>query len=123
VKKIIAIIFLIAFSLQTFYTAGVIVWFFANQKILAQKHCVNKKRPVLQCNGKCFLSKKIKEAEQKENKKEFLQVKWVEPVPCTITEISYQFNPAFDCCPAYRYDQENYYFRFKKLIFHPPPIS
>jgi hypothetical protein len=51
---------------QSFYQAGLVSWFYANQSSIAIAHCVNLNKPQLHCDGKCFLSKKLKEAE-KEN--------------------------------------------------------
>jgi hypothetical protein len=51
---------------QSFYQAGLVSWFYANQSSIAMAHCVNLNKPQLHCDGKCFLAKKLKEAE-KEN--------------------------------------------------------
>ncbi len=34
-------------------------WFYAQQSKLAQEHCENKSRPELNCDGQCFLAKKL----------------------------------------------------------------
>ena len=34
--------------------------FYKNQKAIAEKYCINKNKPKLHCNGKCYLAKKIK---------------------------------------------------------------
>lgn len=75
VKKGIALILLLVFTLQTFYTSGFTVWFYANRKAIASEHCINKKRPELKCDGKCFLSMKMKEAGQHQDENAPLQVK------------------------------------------------
>lgn len=64
VKKTIALFFFFLFSFQHLYAIGYIGWFYSNQETIATKHCINKNKPALKCNGKCFLSKKLKEAEQ-----------------------------------------------------------
>lgn len=63
VRKLIAVFFLLLFTTQHLYAVGYIGWFYANQKAVTSAHCVNKFRPSLKCNGKCFLAKKLKEAE------------------------------------------------------------
>lgn len=75
VKKGIAFILLLIFTLQTFYTSGFTVWFYANRKAIASEHCINKNRPELKCDGKCFLSMKMKEAGQHQDENAPLQVK------------------------------------------------
>lgn len=47
---------------QLFVYAG----FEINQKYIAAELCVNRNRPELHCNGKCYLMRKLKQAEQKE---------------------------------------------------------
>jgi len=37
-----------------------------NQKYIAENLCVNKDKPWLHCNGKCYFMKKIKQAQEKE---------------------------------------------------------
>lgn len=109
--------------MQTFYTAGVMVWFLVNQKIVAQKHCINKQRPALKCDGKCFLSKKIKEAEQKQEHQEPLQVKWVETTPCTFP--TFYFNiPLTEAVYSFPVTGAGHYtFDFTLLVFRPPVLG
>jgi hypothetical protein len=108
-KKTVAVIFLLIFSVQTFYTAS--------------KYCVNKNRPMLKCNGKCYLSKKIKMAEGNQDEEIPQQLKqWVETTPCTITTIIYQL-----CITAENSDYnletpDMYSFNPHQAIFHPPSV-
>ncbi|RZK14866.1 MAG: hypothetical protein EOO86_17825 [Pedobacter sp.] len=44
--------------------------FEVNQKYISEKLCENKDKPWMNCNGKCFLAKKLKQAEEKEKKQE-----------------------------------------------------
>lgn len=57
---------LIAFTAQTFDKAMVMMDFYANRSELAEKYCVNKSRPMLHCNGHCFLMKMMKKEDQKQ---------------------------------------------------------
>ncbi len=47
---------------QLFVYAG----FTMNQKYIAAELCVNRDKPELNCQGKCYLMRKLKQAEQKE---------------------------------------------------------
>ncbi|WP_121201145.1 hypothetical protein [Mucilaginibacter gracilis] len=47
---------------QLFVFAG----YTANQKYIASALCENRDKPWLHCNGKCYLMKKIKQADDKE---------------------------------------------------------
>lgn len=64
-KQIAAILLLAAFTLQTFTGIFVLADYYANTSAYA-KNCVNKARPKLNCNGKCFMMKKMREEEKKE---------------------------------------------------------
>lgn len=44
--------------------------FEVNQKYIAEKLCENRNKPWLNCNGRCYLMKKIKQAEEKEKSAE-----------------------------------------------------
>ncbi|HEY0177447.1 MAG TPA: hypothetical protein VGC08_13780 [Pedobacter sp.] len=37
-----------------------------NQDYIVSELCINRNRPELHCNGKCYLKRKLKQAEQKE---------------------------------------------------------
>ncbi len=54
-----AILFLLATSRQ----ALVIAHFKLNRETMAQKFCINKNRPKLQCHGSCYLKKIVQEKE------------------------------------------------------------
>lgn len=41
-----------------------------NRDYITKEFCVNKDKPELHCNGKCYLMKKLKQAEEKEQKQE-----------------------------------------------------
>ncbi|RYY63155.1 MAG: hypothetical protein EOO05_00090 [Chitinophagaceae bacterium] len=62
--KIAATILLLAFLGQTF-NQGVYCLGYMIDKREYVKNCVNKARPMLHCNGKCQLMKKMMEAEKK----------------------------------------------------------
>ncbi|MEQ7801458.1 hypothetical protein ABDJ41_16815 [Pedobacter sp. ASV1-7] len=55
----------INFSNLFLYTA-----FELNKKYIAAEFCENKAKPELHCEGKCYLMKKLKQAEEKEQKQE-----------------------------------------------------
>ena len=54
-----------AFALQTFSRAFIVVDYVANTAAFA-KNCENKAKPKLQCNGKCQMMKKMAKEEKKD---------------------------------------------------------
>jgi hypothetical protein len=64
-RYITASILLIAFAVQTFQKPAMMLGYYLN-KAAYTRECVNKARPMLHCNGKCALAKKIREQQKKE---------------------------------------------------------
>ena len=38
-----------------------------NQDLITEKYCENKDKPMMHCNGKCYLAKQLEKLEQQEN--------------------------------------------------------
>lgn len=122
-KKFISIVLLLAlinFNLSRF---TVYAGFELNKKYISENFCVNKNRPWLQCNGKCYFMKKIHEAEENEKKQsekdgmnrleifffhEHCNTSFQEPVIANLSHIGFI---------AYIDHYKSYYL---ENIFHPP---
>lgn len=70
INRLIAIILLLALVSANLSGFFIYAEFKANQKYIAAALCENRDRPQLHCNGKCYLMKKLKDAEEKEKKQE-----------------------------------------------------
>ncbi len=66
-KKFIAILLLHAFLLQLCNKVGILTWFKINQKEITELFCINKNKPELACDGKCYLKYKLQKATDSEN--------------------------------------------------------
>lgn len=121
VKKAGALIFLIFFAFQTFYSGGLTLFFYANRAYISKQLCVNKAKPELKCGGNCYLSKKLREAEEQQNEPSSPQLKvWVETAAATIEPVSFQLNIP-DISYTYSGFKANHYaFHLSKPVFHPP---
>ena len=64
-RSFLSTILLIAFAIQSFHMGGIVVDYYMNTAAYA-KNCENKAKPVLKCNGKCQMAKKILEEQKKE---------------------------------------------------------
>jgi hypothetical protein len=42
------------------------IWYLANRQEISNTKCVNKAKPMLHCNGKCYLAKQLKKLELKQ---------------------------------------------------------
>ncbi|MCP9749975.1 hypothetical protein [Ferruginibacter sp. HRS2-29] len=68
-RKLTATVLLMAFVAQTFSAPFIRLDYFFNQADYA-RNCVNKARPMLHCNGKCQVMKKIQAEEKKEQEEQ-----------------------------------------------------
>lgn len=86
-----------------------------NKKVIAATRCENRDKPEMRCDGKCYLSKQLKQAEEKENPvPNFNQLKELSPFITTEIEFSvsdnelitlfdlpfYQVNSPVEACPG-----------------------
>ncbi|AWL09656.1 hypothetical protein HME7025_01804 [Aquirufa nivalisilvae] len=67
-KRIIAILLLIAIQLPLMSQWASVAYYQVNRNYIAKNLCENRDKPKLNCNGQCYLAKKLKAAEDKEQK-------------------------------------------------------
>jgi len=67
-KNILA--FLLAFTIgsQHCVQLGLFAWYNINKQAITEQLCVNKDKPELHCDGKCYLSKQLKKTEEGEKR-------------------------------------------------------
>lgn len=94
-----------------------------NVKAITDKFCVNKEKPKLACNGKCYLSKQIKAAEKQNEKSSSPENKKI------VTTLFFQEieNLLFNGFCASKQNFNSYYlekvlFYFHSTIYRPPKI-
>ena len=54
--------------LQTFSREVLVVDFTLNRAAITARYCVNKARPQLHCDGKCYFAKQLKKQQERESK-------------------------------------------------------
>ncbi len=84
-KRFTAILLLVALISSNFSRFFSYAGFELNRKYIAENLCVNKNRPWLHCNGKCYFMKKIRHAEENEKKqqREDQKSRYQEALPVT----------------------------------------
>lgn len=123
-KKITAAILLIIFSVQFAYAAVVIVWYYANRDYVAKELCINKERPQMACNGKCFLNKKLKETDSNQDNHALEHIKkLIEITPYIISKIKELPKIPVIKSPNQGVLSNNYQFTLYEDIFHPPSVN
>lgn len=65
-NRLLCILLLLGLFCAQFSQYFIVAGFDLNQKYIAEKLCVNKSRPWMHCNGRCYLMKKLKQAADKE---------------------------------------------------------
>lgn len=113
------LLFLLLF--QSFYPLTIIGHYYANRTYIASTLCINIDKPQLQCNGKCYLSKKLEKAREQEKQSEGFTDK-TELLPYIVTAVYHASEPlnvsSLNTIPAYH--PENYAFEKLDSFFHPP---
>jgi hypothetical protein len=67
-KKIVVILLTLLVFLQPLSKVWIFVSFKINQDYIAKNLCENRAKPILKCNGKCQLMKKLKQADKEDEK-------------------------------------------------------
>jgi hypothetical protein len=63
-KRFTSILLLFCLSLQMLSSVSVVTFYQFRSDLITELFCENKDRPVLQCEGKCFVSKQLKHGEE-----------------------------------------------------------
>ena len=67
-RSFIAYLLLFAIMLPTLSPWGTVAYFNINRAYIARVLCENRDRPKLNCNGKCYLARKLKQQQEKKDK-------------------------------------------------------
>ena len=67
-KKILVILLTLLVFIQPLSKVWIFVSFKINQDYISKNLCENRAKPILKCNGKCQLMKKLKQADKDEEK-------------------------------------------------------
>ena len=122
-KRLSAILLLVMLISSNFSLFMVYAGFQLNQKFIAETLCINRSRPWMHCNGKCYFMRKIHQAEENEKKQEAkdnlnrLEVSFFQE-PFQFTSIAPTIlETVKSSFPAYTYIYSS---RYLSTIFRPP---
>lgn len=121
-KQLTAILFLVAFTGQTFNKPFIVVDYYTNNAAYLEA-CINKARPKMNCNGKCQMMKKIQEEEKKEQENPGAR-------PDFKTEIFSQDNFAYEIATPSLFIKTVFNSAYQQpalsnnsnAVFHPPQV-
>ncbi len=119
-RNLLVLLILSSLLLQTFSRAGIYISFKVNQKYITRVLCVNRDKPKLNCNGKCYLAKKLKQAEQQEQKKVLLKTLEVNLCYQEWYTFAFQRSPQVLMAKIVSFYLLKPAFSSSLSIFHPP---
>lgn len=121
-KRFITHIFIVLYLIAMFRPVLPLFEYLVNQDYIAEFLCINKDKPELSCNGKCYLAKQLQKAsEEKRNNLPAIEMK---DYPIGIIELL-SFQPKTTrYSKKQRYNYSNMYsFSYLNTVFHPPTIA
>jgi len=118
--RLIAIFLIALFLFQSMDRFGLIAYYEINKSYITQMFCINKSRPELQCEGKCFLMQKLKEKEQSEEQipAHVVGTKEIQLLPIQAILLISEDLPIFYSQPSYQETLDKMMLVYD--IFHPP---
>lgn len=117
---------LMATLLPTVSSWGIIAQYQLDKDYLARILCENRDRPELHCDGKCYLAKRLKAQQDKQDKETTERVQKTPSIQLFWTDAT-----DFSCLPAYLIHRERTAFVYQLTaysaplspIFQPPTIN
>jgi hypothetical protein len=122
-KKILVILLTLLIFIQPLSKVWIFVSFKINQDYIAKNLCENRAKPILKCNGKCQLMKKLKQAEKEEEKQIPQTIKEKLEVLYCHNQANYNVSQKLDFeikkQSFFGYKFQNYS-SYQSIIFRPP---
>ena len=105
---------------QTFRSFVIEAGYLLNKNHIANNFCINKNKPALQCNGKCYLARQLKEQEKQERQAPGSKKEKLDTQPFFLPNTS-----AVTCCTLlltnkYYHTGEHLTASDIPAVFHPP---
>ena len=119
-KNLSTILLLVITFLQTFSLFVIRTDYYLNKSVITEKLCVNKAKPKMHCNGKCYLAKQLKEKEQQnkqapDGKKGSLEINIYMAFALPVSTFFVQ-----KLKTEYNTVEDLKVFSFPHYVFHPP---
>jgi hypothetical protein len=121
-RQVSTIFLLIIVFLQAFSSLVIHAGYSINKEYISKVLCINKERPKMECSGKCFLSKKLKQQETEDEqapnskKEKFEMPVFFHPKQYYLYALALLSKAHFD---RYDFMVSN---PFLNPVFHPPSV-
>ena len=122
-KSALALVLFIAMQLPLMNQWGAVAYYRVNQDYIAKNLCENRDKPMLDCNGQCYLAKQLKAAKEKEQKSNSERLEKMPEVVLAFQAIQPIFSASFVQVPVAEDHFATPAFVLSgdsKGLFHPP---
>ena len=99
-KKALAIVLTLSIIAQGMVNLALCAYYQINKNEIAAKFCVNKNKPMMHCDGQCYLGKQLKKAEENE-KRQSQSLRRQAPPPYRYRPEANWFRHPSKDCPRY----------------------
>jgi hypothetical protein len=125
VNRIIALLLFMVMQVPLLNQWSAVAYYQVNRDFIAKNLCVNRDKPMLNCNGQCYLSKQLKAAEEKEQKSNSERLEKMPEVVLSFQAIQPVFTARFtssELVENHFSTQEFFLNAAAKGFFHPPQV-
>ncbi|HEX8356616.1 MAG TPA: hypothetical protein VF610_04360 [Segetibacter sp.] len=121
-KQLTTILLILIVFLQTFSRFVIEADYLLNKSYIASVLCVNKAKPKMNCNGKCYMAKQLKEEHKQDQQTPSAKKSKIEVQLFSLAE-----SPQLNNCIKSNYIKHISNYRitlstFHPAIFHPPAV-
>jgi hypothetical protein len=110
----------ISIFIQTFSTYIIQADFMLNRSYIAKNLCVNRDKPMMGCNGKCYLSKKLKEQEKQDRQAPVSRTEKFDVAPFFVPKTFLLETSVVNLKTEFFIKDDGIVSTFHSSIFHPP---
>ena len=118
-SRFISFTLILALSFQCQVKLGLLTYYSVNIEYIIKELCENKDKPELNCKGKCFLKKKMAQADESEKKTNeiFKQIEFPAFIPNSTLTLDLK---SIELESRYALVNDLYHYQNSIRIFHPP---
>jgi hypothetical protein len=122
-KRILPVLFAVLLFTQLGLHSGIWAYYWANTATVAAKHCENKAKPKLQCNGKCHMRKVTAQPESGPEALPRPDLK-ASAEPLVVADVAIAIPQPACCLTLLQTDPvQQPASPFARAVFHPPAFS
>ena len=122
-KKLFAIFALVGILLQTFNQVVIVAAYYAQKDYIAKNLCENRNKPMMHCDGKCCLKKKLaKESKDQLPNSRNQKSEQVVNLFCAQVQFEVVHFPIVSFSKQYFSYNELKTYAYHHAVFHPPTV-